>query len=369
VVNRGFSVQTESPLAVKTVFDKLVAQAEVNGLQFEIPHAVRYRGEIERTHDEYCVVMDEVAGKTLADGPARALSEIEAIACQQFEILEDLEDKGLINWDIKPENLIWNPASRSLSIIDLESLRLLGEPSETEPSVTLENVAPEALLGKEIDSSYNIWATGCLFFELIVGEKLFSTLHQEPENGEYILQQIVEQLGTPTKEYLDACEDSGLFFDDKQEMKPKWPAMTTGTWSARLTAALEKKGATALQIAEWNTLLASMLRYEGRASVQELLKSPLCSKEIRLRLMHDRMNKCQMVLTRASEAGADITIDFRKEKNCCLHIPKDPNDQYKLVVKKGSQQVEATLTLTAGQTVDIYSYQSQVAPEKKRLFE
>ncbi len=365
VVSRAFAVHTDSPLAVKTLFEDVVQKAEVAGLQYEIPHATRHRGDFERD-DEFHVVMDEAAGKT-ADTASLSLSEIRALASQQFEILEDLEDKSLINYDIKPSNIIWNKASNSLTVIDLASMRSLDETYDDEPGITIEYLPPEAILGKEADTSYNIWSSACMLFELIVGEKLFSMLHSDPQEADFIFFQIVEQIGLPTKAYVDTCERGYLLFDEDLKMKPRWTLPSVEHWKVRLEKALIEKGATQEQVTQWQNLLSSMLCYEDRISPQELKKSPIRPDETHARLLYDRTNKCTLEITRASKESKspDLVIDLKKEKNCCLHIPKDPDDQYKILVKNSTKQTSATVALKQDDRLDLYPYQQEIATKRK----
>lgn len=377
VVNRGYSKYSESPVAVKTVSDRVVAQLEVSGLQFDIPHTVRYRGEFEQA-DEYSIVMDEVVGKNVFETflcPKEStqkltLGEIKSIATQLFEILEDLEDKNLINYDIKPENLLWNRSSNSLTSVDLASIRQIGEACDTDPHVTLEYLAPEWILGGEVDCSYSVWSAACTLFELIVGKKLFPKHKQHIEDYDFVLLQIVQQLGNPDAAYLQQFDRAFVCFDENLGCKDKWHLPKQAPWTDQLKEALVAKGATDEEVTQWTQLLASMLRYENRATPQVLLQSPVCVHEITAHLVYDRMNACVMQLKCASKVdpNPDLTIDFKKEKNCCLHIPKDPNDQYVLTMKKGAKEVQETITLRSGENLDVIAYQTAVEPAKKKLF-
>ncbi len=378
VVNRGFSKHTESPVAIKTVFDRSVAEIEVIGLQFEIPHATRFRDEFTRDHEEYSIVMDEIVGKNVFDTylcPEQSktklnLREITSIACQLFEVLEDLEDKNLVNHDIKPQNLIWNRLANALTVVDLASIRQVDESCDSDPNITVEYLAPEVILGADADCSYNIWSSACVLFELIVGEKLFSVHPKDLEEYDFILMQIVREIGKPTAEYLQRYDRAFECFDENQESIKDWNIPERAHWTIRLKEALVLKGATAEELQQWQKLLASMLRYENRACPKDLLANPLCSNEIKVHLLFDRMNKCMMQLRRVTKEDAlmDLTLDLRYQKNCCLHIPKDAQDAYVVVVNKGIKEAQATLTLRNGEKLDISAYQTQVEPAKRLLF-
>ena len=134
----------------------------------------------------------------LTSGP---LSEKEIIhlASQLAEGLAEAHDHGVIHRDLKPANVRITPDAR-LKILDFGLAMILrGETSPTAITVsvtetkafvgTLPYMAPEQLLGGKLDPRTDIWATGCILYEMATGRRPFlgsgpaltdAILHQPP---------------------------------------------------------------------------------------------------------------------------------------------------------------------------------------------
>jgi tetratricopeptide (TPR) repeat protein len=134
----------------------------------------------------------------LAPGP---LSEKDIIhlGSQLAEGLAVAHEHGVIHRDLKPGNVRVTPDAR-LKILDFGLAMILrGEPTptaETEslsktkgPVGTFPYMAPEQLLGGKLDARTDIWATGCILYEMATGRRPFLgsgpaltdvILHQQP---------------------------------------------------------------------------------------------------------------------------------------------------------------------------------------------
>src|SRR5580765_7953412 len=132
----------------------------------------------------------------LASGP---LSEKEIIhlGSQLAEGLAVAHEHGVIHRDLKPANVRVTPDAR-LKILDFGLAMILrGEPSptaETErlsktkgPVGTYPYMAPEQLLGDKLDARTDIWAIGCVLYEMATGRRPF--LGSGPALTEAILHQ------------------------------------------------------------------------------------------------------------------------------------------------------------------------------------
>jgi serine/threonine protein kinase/tetratricopeptide (TPR) repeat protein len=134
----------------------------------------------------------------LASGP---LSEKEIIhlGSQLAEGLAVAHEHGVIHRDLKPANVRVTPDAR-LKILDFGLAMILrGEPSPTAETAsisetktvvgTLPYMAPEQLLASKLDARTDIWATGCILYEMATGRRPFlgsgpaltdAILHQPP---------------------------------------------------------------------------------------------------------------------------------------------------------------------------------------------
>jgi Tol biopolymer transport system component len=140
------------------------------------------------------LVMELVEGPTLADriakGPIR-LDEALPIAKQIAEALEAAHEQGIIHRDLKPANIKVR-ADGTVKVLDF-GLAKAFEPTApgvgnatmsptlsmhaTQAGIILGTAAymsPEQARGKPVDRRTDIWAFGCVFFEMLTGRQAFN---------------------------------------------------------------------------------------------------------------------------------------------------------------------------------------------------
>jgi serine/threonine protein kinase len=139
-----------------------------------------------------CIVMELVPGETLSEKLAEgalSLEESLAIARQIAEALEAAHERGLVHRDLKPANIKVTPSGK-VKVLDLGLAKVMEAPSsgelssfptqvveETRPGVilgTLEFMSPEQARGKPVDKRTDIWAFGCVLFEMLSGCRPFA---------------------------------------------------------------------------------------------------------------------------------------------------------------------------------------------------
>ncbi len=135
------------------------------------------------------LVMELVDGQTLAQrlGTGRlAVLEAQGIARQIATALEAAHRKGIVHRDLKPANVMVSPEGW-VKVLDFGLAKMLfGEegssdlPEKTEKTRaqgalgTAPYMSPEQLCGLETDWRIDVWAFGCVLFELITGKRAFS---------------------------------------------------------------------------------------------------------------------------------------------------------------------------------------------------
>ena len=142
----------------------------------------------------YAIVMELVEGETLADLIARrpAGSPMDAdealdIARQIGEALEAAHEAGIVHRDLKPANIKVRPdgtvkvldfglAKDASQGGDIGSSATFASPAMTAAGMILGTaayMAPEQARGKAVDKRADIWAFGCVLYEMLTGRAPF----------------------------------------------------------------------------------------------------------------------------------------------------------------------------------------------------
>ncbi|VDM41093.1 unnamed protein product [Toxocara canis] len=126
--------------------------------------------------------------------------DIKLYTWQLFNGLMFLFHSHICHRDIKPQNLLVDPAIGNLKIADFGSAKIIKHNVQsTSYQITRFYRPPELLLGATFYSSYvDVWSGGCVYGELLRGGVLFpgnDTNHQ--------LKLIMDALGTPDEDELN----------------------------------------------------------------------------------------------------------------------------------------------------------------------
>ena len=146
---------------------------------------------LEESNGATCIVMELVEGETLAQRLERGpipLEEVLDVAKQICEGLEAAHDRGIVHRDLKPGNVIVT-AEGGVKVLDFGLAKGLAEAAEASlqsnsPTViegslpgtvlgTAAYMSPEQTRGKPVDRRTDVWAFGCVLFELLTGRKAF----------------------------------------------------------------------------------------------------------------------------------------------------------------------------------------------------
>ena len=128
------------------------------------------------------IVMEYVAGRTLRDivkseGPMDPYRVCEVLA-DVCAALDFSHRHGIIHRDVKPANVMITPAG-AVKVMDFGIARAL---SDAQPAVTqtaavigtAQYLSPEQARGESVDARSDVYATGCVLFELLTGRPPFT---------------------------------------------------------------------------------------------------------------------------------------------------------------------------------------------------
>ncbi|CAA0830702.1 Shaggy-related protein kinase theta [Striga hermonthica] len=126
---------------------------------------------------------------------------------------------GVCHRDIKPQNLLVNPHTHQLKICDFGSAKML-VPGEPNISYICSRYyrAPELIFGAtEYTTAIDMWSTGCVMAELLLGKPLFPG-----ESSVDQLVEIIKVLGTPTREEIKCMNPNYTEFKFPQIKAHPW---------------------------------------------------------------------------------------------------------------------------------------------------
>ena len=149
---------------------------------------------LEQAGDVHALVMELVEGDDLSQRIARGaipIDEALPIAKQIAEALEAAHEQGIIHRDLKPANIKVRPdgtvkvldfgLAKALEPTSAMSPGMSQAPTITTPAMTQAGMilgtaaymSPEQARGKTVDKRADVWAFGCVLYEMLTGKRAF----------------------------------------------------------------------------------------------------------------------------------------------------------------------------------------------------
>ncbi|MBD2514955.1 AAA family ATPase [Nostoc sp. FACHB-973] len=192
LVSRGVREIDSLPVVIKLLKNPYPSFSELVQFrnQYTIAKNLNYPGiiqtySLEPYENRYILVMEDFGGISLKDYFANndnppSLDEFLQIAIALCNTLDILYHERIIHKDIKPSNILINPQTKQVKLIDFSIASLL--PRETQsiinPNVlegTLAYISPEQTgrMNRGIDYRTDFYSLGVTFYELLSGELPF----------------------------------------------------------------------------------------------------------------------------------------------------------------------------------------------------
>src|ERR687885_639621 len=198
LVYRGIRTRDQYPVVVKLLrnkyptFNELVQfrNQYIIAKNLDFPHLVKAL-TLEVYQNSYVLVMEDFGGVSLSTylktatnetQPSQVLplAEFLQVAIQLTDVIHYLYQKRVIHKDIKPANILINPDTKQIQLIDFSISSLL--PRETQeiqnPNIlegTLAYLSPEQTgrMNRGIDYRSDFYSLGVTFYELLTGKLPF----------------------------------------------------------------------------------------------------------------------------------------------------------------------------------------------------
>ena len=241
VLSRAYSAQPE-------MVSRFVAEARsVNQIRHR--HIIDIFGFGQLDDGRHYFVMELLEGQPLdvfleRHGRLR-LDEAAPVLRGVARALDAAHEKGIIHRDIKPENIFlvddpeggWFP-----KLLDFGIAKAFGGPTEGmhktrtgAPIGTPYYMSPEQCRGRDVDHRTDIYAFGCVAYELLTG--------QVPFSGEDYMEILMKQIGEEPPRLSATVPELAALDEAVAWMMAKDPAARPGTLAAAM-AALEQSAAT-----------------------------------------------------------------------------------------------------------------------------
>jgi eukaryotic-like serine/threonine-protein kinase len=230
---------------------------------------------VEESAGVRALVMELVDGETLADQIARGpipIAEALPIARQIALALESAHEQGIIHRDLKPANIKLRDDG-TVKVLDFGLAKLADpvaaasgsgsqsmSPTITSPALmtnagmllgTAAYMSPEQAKGRPADKRSDLWAFGCVLFEMLTGKRAFegdgvtetlaSILRGEPDwprlparTPAAVRRLLRRSLTKERRERLDSAADARLDIQEALTAPDATAAANVGTARARL---------------------------------------------------------------------------------------------------------------------------------------
>src|SRR4028118_1600651 len=192
-VYRGILKSNQQPLILKLLKEDYPTPAELYRYQQE--YEITRRLNLEETIKAYelrkyentqVMLLEDFGGeslKILLDGRPFALPDFLHLAIQITDALGKVHQKNVIHKDINPSNIVLNPQTGQLKIIDFGLSTILSQenPSLKSPNLlegTLAYMSPEQTgrMNRSLDSRTDFYSLGVTFYELLTNQLPFESV-------------------------------------------------------------------------------------------------------------------------------------------------------------------------------------------------
>ena len=181
------------------------------------PHVAQVYG-LEESAGTLALVMELVEGPTLQQfiashaGKRIGVHSVLSLARQIADGLDAAHEKGIVHSDLKPGNIALTAAG-DVKILDFGIARNMADAGAPEMGAltalagTPAYMSPEQTRGLPFDKRTDVWAFGCVLFELLAGQRpvMASTFDDTATSGRVDLAALPEDTPAPLRSLIAHC--------------------------------------------------------------------------------------------------------------------------------------------------------------------
>ena len=184
---------------------------------------------IEAVGDVQALVLEFVAGETLAvrlTAGRLPLGETLSIAGQMVDALDAAHERGVVHRDLKPANVMIRPDGM-VKVLDFGLAKTLDECDSAGVELTTLTatahaiigtagyMSPEQARGSAVDRRTDVWAFGCVLYEMLAGRRAFDGATNSDAMAAVLMQEpdwsrLPADLPEPLRRLLRRCLDKDV---------------------------------------------------------------------------------------------------------------------------------------------------------------
>jgi Tol biopolymer transport system component len=296
------------------------------------------------------LVLELIDGPTLADRIARGrlpVAEALGIARQVADALDAAHEKGIVHRDLKPANIKVR-RDGTVKVLDFGLAKLQPRGSDVDAAEartmtvagtqaglivgTVAYMSPEQARGQAVDKRTDIWAFGCVLYEMLTGHRAFeagtlsdtlaAVLDREPnwhglpeKTPDGLRRLLLRCLEKDPRRRLHHIADARIEVEDATAVPPstprlrQWPRMATrwALWSGTVAAGLVL-AATFLPVARSPELVLQPVRVSRLTNLAGLEEWPAISPDGRSVAFTGRVGNTRQVFVQLLAGGAPLQL-------------------------------------------------------------
>jgi len=192
IIYRADRINDKKQVIIKVLKEEFPNHDEIARFkrEFEIGKLAQQEGVVkelglEKEGHTYAIIMEDIDGVSLDQILAQKslpLNEFLPLAIHLTDILGRIHEQSIIHKDINPSNIVWNPKTKILEIIDFGVSTTLAheKPGMITPNLlegTLEYISPEQTgrMNRGIDYRTDYYSLGVSFYQMLSGRLPFES--------------------------------------------------------------------------------------------------------------------------------------------------------------------------------------------------